>query len=108
MPEGLRSVDRSLDRVASRVTPLLRNRAEEAGWPKDVARRLSVVRSDAGLGVDFEGDPNIAGDLEFGSPSAGPRSALSAFQTPKMKQEIDKISRNSMQDILDSIGRVFR
>jgi hypothetical protein len=107
MPEGLKAVDAALDRVASRMTPVIQNRAVEAGWPEDVASRLSMVRSPTGIGVHFSGDSTEAEDLEFGSATSGPRSVLTSFHTPAMKQQIEKISRDSMDEIIERIGKVF-
>jgi hypothetical protein len=107
MPEGLRSVDAALDRVASRMTPLVQNRAVEAGWPEETAARLSTVRSPTGIGVAFSGDSEEAADLEFGTSSSGPKSVLTSFHTPKMKKKIEEISRDSMDEILDRLGRLF-
>lgn len=107
MPEGLKAVDTALDRVASRMTPVIQNRAVEAGWPEEAAARLSMVRSPTGIGVHYSGDPKEAEDLEFGSASSGPRSVLSSFHTPQMKEQITKISRDSMDEILDRLRGVF-
>ncbi len=107
MPEGMKAVDAALDRVASRMTPVIQNRAVEAGWPESVAARLSMVRSPTGIGVHYSGDPKEAEDLEFGSTTAGPRSVLTSFHTPQMKKQVEEISRDSMDEILDRLRGVF-
>lgn len=89
------------------MTPVVQNRAVEAGWPEDVASRLSMVRTPTGIGFHFDGDPQEAGDLEFGSPSSGPKSVLTSFQTPAMKKQIEQVSRDSMDEILDRLRGVF-
>lgn len=108
MPEGLGPVDSALDRVASRVTPYIRNRALEAGWPEEVAASLSAVRTANGIGVRV--DPKFAEaaeDLEFGSASSAPRSALSTLHSPKTKKFVQKAARNSADELLERMKRVF-
>jgi hypothetical protein len=108
MPEGLKAVDTALDRVASRMTPVIRNRAIDAGWPEEVASRISMVRTANGLGVHV--DPSvarIAEDLEFGSMSNAPQSVLSTFNSPQMKKQIERTAHNSMDELLDRMRGLF-
>lgn len=107
MPVELKAVDAALDRVASRMTPIIQNRAVEAGWPEDVAARLSMVRTPTGIGFHFDGDPEQAMDLEFGSSSSGPRSVISSMHTAQMRGHLRIVSRDSMDEILARIQRVF-
>lgn len=89
------------------MTPLIQNKAVEAGWPEEVAARLSAVKSPAGIGFHFDGDPQVASDLEFGSPTSGPHSVLTSLHTPEMKKQVEEISRNSMDEILDRLRGLF-
>jgi hypothetical protein len=108
MPEGMKAVDSALDRVASRMTPVIQNRALDAGWPKDVAASLSMVRRPNGtLGVHVDGDENQAADLEFGSYTSAPRSVLSSFQSPQFRNSVEKTAKNSMDELLDRMRGVF-
>jgi hypothetical protein len=102
------ALGRSLDRVAARMTPIIRNRALEAGWPEHVASRLSMIRTANGIAphVD-ESVRQQAEDLEFGSMSSAPRSALSTLESAKTKQEVARISRDSMDDLINQVRRVF-
>lgn len=107
MPEGLKAVDTALDRVASRMTPVIQNRAVEAGWPENVAARLSMTRSENTLAVTYDGDPSEAADLEFGTPDSSPRSILTKLETPAMKQEIRKSMLSSLDEIHDRVQAMF-
>ena len=108
MPEGMKAVDAALDRVASRMTPVIQNRALDAGWPKDVAASLSMVRRpDGALGVRVDGDEQRAADLEFGSFTNAPHSVLSSFQSPQFRKDMAKTSKNSMDELLDRLRGAF-
>jgi hypothetical protein len=107
MPEGMKAVDAALDRVASRMTPVIQNRAIDAGWPEDVAARLSMIRTANGsLAISAGGDER-AEDLEFGSPSSAPHSILSATHSSQFRQEMKKAAHNSMDELLDRMRGVF-
>jgi hypothetical protein len=107
--EGIPSVDTGLDRVAARITPLIRNRAVEAGWPEEVASRMSMIRTANGLAVHAHPDVRAqAEDLEYGSATSAPRSALAMLHSPKMKQEMKTIAHDSMDELLDQMRRVFK
>lgn len=109
MPEGMKAVDSALERVASRMTPIIQNRALEAGWPEDVATRLSVVHTVNGLNVHVdEAVRERAEDLEYGSATSAPRSALAMLHSPQMKNQIADIAKNSMDELLDRVQRVFK
>lgn len=108
MPEGLKAVDTALDRVASRMTPVIQSRALEAGWPEDVASSISVIRTANGLGVRVEpAYEEVAADLEFGSTSNAPQSALATFHSPKTKQMVRQVAHNSMDELLERMKQVF-
>lgn len=107
MPVELKAVDAALDRVASRMTPIMQQRAVEAGWPEDVAARLSMVRTPVGIGFHFDGDPEVAADLEFGSASSGPRSVISSLSTAKMQGHLKVVSRDSMDELIARMDKVF-
>ncbi len=91
------------------MTPAIQNRALEAGWPEEVASRMSMIRTANGLGVHVdESVRQQAEDLEFGSATGAPRSALSMLHSPKMKQEMAKIAGNSMDELLDRMRGMFK
>ena len=109
MPESMKAIDAALDRVASKMTPIIRNRALEAGWPKEVAGPMSRIGSANGIGVDI--DDSVAGvarDLEFGSPTSAPRSVFSSMHSPQMKKQVEQIAGDSMDELLDRIRGVFK
>lgn len=109
MPESMKAVDAALDRVASRLTPIVRNRALEAGWPKEVAGRISMIRSANGIGVDLDDEvAERAKDLEFGSPTNAPISVFASLHSPQMKKEIERISGDSMDELIDQIRSHFK
>ena len=90
------------------MTPLIRNRAVEAGWPKEVAFRMSMIRTANGLGVHVdESVRQQAEDLEYGSPTSSPRSALAMLHSPQMKKEVASISKNSMDELLERMRGLF-
>lgn len=108
MPEGLKAVDSALDRVASRMTPVIQNRALEAGWPEEVASRLSMVRTANGIAVHVDDEvADIAADLEFGSSGNAPMSALSTLHSPRTKQFQKRVAHDSMDELLDQIRGLF-
>ena len=108
MPEGMKAVDSALDRAASRMTPVIRNRALEAGWPEDVASRLSMIRTVNGLSVHVdESVREQAEDLEFGSASSAPRSVIASMHSPQMMKKTANITKDSMDELLARIQRVF-
>jgi len=104
-----KAVGTALDRVAERMTPVIRNRALEAGWPEEVASKLSMVRTANGIVPKVhESVRQQAEDLEYGSPTAGPRSAFSTLHSTRMQQQMSKIAGNSMDELLDQIREVFK
>lgn len=107
--ERVQAVDAALERVASRMTPMIRNRAIDAGWPEDVANSLSMVRNANGVGVNVgKAARQKAEDLEFGSATSAPRSVFTSFNTPQMKKQVEEIARNSMDELLDQMRGVFK
>lgn len=108
MPEGMKAVDSALDRVASRMTPIIRNRALEAGWPEDVVSKISMIRSANGLDVhvDEEAREQVE-DLEYGSMTSAPRSVLSTLYSAQTKKQIVDISEDSMDELIERVQRVF-
>jgi hypothetical protein len=66
-----------------------------------------MVSSDNTLTVAFDGDLAEASDLEFGTPSSGPRSVLIKLETPTMKREIQKTMLNSMDEIHERVQAMF-
>lgn len=108
MPEGMKAVDAALDRVASRMTPVIQNRALEAGWPEEVAAKISMVRSANGLSVQVEESVRQAAeDLEFGTMRTAPISALATLQSPQMKKQIQSLSRDSMDELIARMKGAF-
>lgn len=109
MPEVPTAVEAALDRVASRMTPIIRNRALEAGWPEEVASRMSMIRTANGITphVD-ESVRQQAEDLEFGSMTGAPRSVLSTLHSPRMKKRMETIAGDSMEELLDRMRGVFK
>lgn len=108
MPEGLKAVDSALDRVASRMTHVIRNRALEVGWPAEVAAQISMVRTANGIGIHVEeGAEDAVFDLEFGSSGNAPLSALSTLDSPRTKQFQKKVAHDSMDELLDQVRRLF-
>lgn len=108
MPEGMKAVESALDRVASRMTPIVRNRALEAGWPEGVADSLSMVRTANGIGVHVPpAFQQVAADLEYGSASSAPRSALSTLYSPQTKKMMGTVARDSMDELLDRMKGMF-
>lgn len=109
MPESMKAVDAALDRVASRMTTIVRNRAVEMGWPKEVAGRMSMIRSANGIGVDLADEvAEQAKDLEFGSPTSAPRSVFATLHSPQTKKEVEKIAGDSMDELIDRIRSHFK
>jgi hypothetical protein len=108
MPEGLKAVESALDRVASRMTPVIQNRALEAGWPDDVAASLSLIRTANGIGVHVDSAfRQVAADLEYGSASTTPRSALSTMYSPQTKKMMGSLARDSMDELIDRMKGMF-
>lgn len=105
---GLQAVDAALDRTAARLSPVVRNHAREAGWPADIAARLSMTRTPQGtLSVDYSGDVAEAQDMEYGTPEQAPRSVLTFFDSVKGKQVIKKATLDSMDELHDRIQGLF-
>lgn len=104
----MQAVDVALERVASRMTPIIRSRAIDAGWPEDVASRISMIRNANGIGVhvpkEIEGK---AADLEYGSMTNAPQSVFSSLHSPQMKKQVEEIANNSMDELLDRMRGMF-
>jgi len=108
MPEGLKAVESALDRVASRMTPVVQNRALEAGWPEDVVASLSMVRTANGVGVHVASEfRQAATDLEYGSDGNAPQSALSTLYSPKTKKMMGTVALDSMDELVDRMKGMF-
>lgn len=102
------AVGSALDRVAERMTPLIQNRAREAGWPESVASKMSMIRTANGIvPTAHESVRQQAEELEYGSTTGAPRSALTMLHSPKMKQQTEKIANDSMDELLDRMRGMF-
>lgn len=105
---GIQAVDAALDRTAARLTPVVRNRAVEAGWPESAAARLSMVRTPHGtLALDYEGPRTEAEDLEFGTTTMSPRSVLSMLAGPDARRMTRQTMLDSMDEVHDRLQAMF-
>ena len=109
--EGL--LDAALTRTAESLTPRLRARAQELGWPPSVAQSLTVTH-DSTTGRFAPQWPDEANDhvldYEGGSTSRSPIPALyKFFDSPDGEADIQETLNAHLQDLADDLKRrMFR
>ena len=109
MPKG-QAVQAAIHRVADRMTPALRNRALEAGWPEAVAERLSVVHAGAAnFRAHYNGDWHEVDELEYGTQQRGPAAVLGPFFNSRdSHEEFRRAADGAVGEIHSEILEVFR
>jgi hypothetical protein len=108
MPNATTVVEAAITRVADKMTPRLQNTALELGWPKDAAKRLTLIHSEGMLIAKYDGPDEEVEDLEFGTTRTPPRAAIgNFFGSHQIKKEIQKTTNQSMDEIVASIERLF-
>lgn len=105
---GLQAIDQAMSRTAARLTPAVRNRAVEAGWPEHLAARLSMTATPEGtLSIAYDGPREEAEDIEYGTQDRAPRSVLSYFDTVKGKRLVRETTLDSMDEVHERIQGLF-
>jgi hypothetical protein len=105
---GFQAAEAALDRTAARLTPLVQNRAVEAGWPETAASRLRMVRTEYGtLSLDYSGSQREAEDLEFGTQTEAPRSVLSMLAGADLRRVTKQTMFDSMDEVHDRLQGMF-
>ena len=79
MPDFKQDVIDSLDGVAEDLTSEVKVRAVAAGWPEDVADKLSIVNEGGTFVTRYDGDEREYQSFELGDQNRLPNPVLHSF-----------------------------
>ena len=100
----------ALEKTAASLTQRLQTRAQEQGWPRDLAKSLSVIVNDDGdlLPRWPTNRQNEVLEQEFGGIGTRPNPAIhSFFSNPDSVREMRREAESQMTDLIYYLDRAL-